>query len=73
MRSDRDCQLKTPSCLEEDTTSYGSQDVVFVFASAPFGIKREAGHFERVGDSFAGVLNKQELGPAIEKLGKAMG
>jgi DNA primase len=39
-----------------------------------FHIANVLRRFERVGDLFAGVLNKsQELGPAIEKLGKAMG
>ena len=39
-----------------------------------FHIANVLRRFERVGDLFAGVLNKpQELGPALEKLGKAMG
>jgi bifunctional non-homologous end joining protein LigD len=39
-----------------------------------FHIANVLRRFERVGDLFAGVLNKpQELGPAIERLGKAMG
>jgi bifunctional non-homologous end joining protein LigD len=39
-----------------------------------FHIANVLRRFERVGDLFAGVLSKpQELGPAIEKLGKVMG
>jgi bifunctional non-homologous end joining protein LigD len=39
-----------------------------------FHIANVLRRFERVGDLFAGVLNKpQELGPALERLGKAMG
>ena len=39
-----------------------------------FHIANVLRRFDRVGDLFAGVLNKpQELGPALEKLGKAMG
>jgi bifunctional non-homologous end joining protein LigD len=38
-----------------------------------FHIANVLRRFERVGDLFAGVLNKpQELGPALERLGKAM-
>jgi bifunctional non-homologous end joining protein LigD len=39
-----------------------------------FHIANVLRRFERVGDLFGGVLNKpQELGPALERLGKAMG
>jgi bifunctional non-homologous end joining protein LigD len=39
-----------------------------------FHIANVLRRFERVGDLFAGVLSKpQELGPALEKLGKVMG
>jgi DNA primase len=38
-----------------------------------FHIANVLRRFERVGDLFAGVLNKpQELGPALERLGNAM-
>jgi bifunctional non-homologous end joining protein LigD len=49
-------------------------EVVPGLKPAQFHIANVLRRFERVGDLFAGVLNKpQELGPAIEKLGKAMG
>jgi bifunctional non-homologous end joining protein LigD len=49
-------------------------EVVPGLKPAQFHIANVLRRFERVGDLFAGVLNKpQELGPALERLGKAMG
>src|SRR5690242_7413996 len=50
------------------------EEVVPGLKPQQFHIANVLRRFERVGDLFAGVLNKpQELGPALEKLGKAMG
>jgi bifunctional non-homologous end joining protein LigD len=50
------------------------EEVVPGLKPSQFHIANVLRRFERVGDLFAGVLNKpQELGPAIEKLGKVMG
>lgn len=50
------------------------EEVVPGLKPAQFHIANVLRRFERVGDLFAGVLNKpQELGPALERLGKAMG
>ena len=50
------------------------EEVVPGLKPAQFHIANVLRRFERVGDLFAGVLKKpQELGPALEKLGKAMG
>jgi bifunctional non-homologous end joining protein LigD len=50
------------------------EEVVPGLKPAQFHIANVLRRFERVGDLFAGVLNKpQELGPAIEKLSKVMG
>jgi len=50
------------------------EEVVPGLKPQQFHIANVLRRFERVGDLFAGVLNKpQELGPAIEKLSKAMG
>jgi bifunctional non-homologous end joining protein LigD len=49
------------------------EEVVPGLKVAQFHIANVLRRFERVGDLFAGVLNKpQELGPALEKLSKAM-
>jgi bifunctional non-homologous end joining protein LigD len=49
------------------------EEVVPGLKPPQFHIANVLRRFERVGDLFAGVLNKpQELGPALEKLGKAM-
>jgi bifunctional non-homologous end joining protein LigD len=49
-------------------------EVVPGLKPAQFHIANVLRRFERVGDLFAGVLNKpQELGPALEKLSAAMG
>jgi bifunctional non-homologous end joining protein LigD len=49
-------------------------EVVSGLKPAQFHIANVLRRFERVGDLFAGVLNKpQELGAALERLGKAMG
>ena len=49
-------------------------EVVPGLKPAQFHIANVLRRFERVGDLFAGVLSKpQELGPALERLGKAMG
>jgi bifunctional non-homologous end joining protein LigD len=50
------------------------EEVVPGLKPSQFHIANVLRRFDRVGDLFAGVLNKpQELGPALEKLGKAMG
>ena len=50
------------------------EEVVPGLKPSQFHIANVLRRFERVGDLFSGVLNKpQELGPAIEKLGKVMG
>jgi bifunctional non-homologous end joining protein LigD len=50
------------------------EEVVPGLKPAQFHIANVLRRFERVGDLFAGVLNKpQELGPALEKLSAAMG
>jgi len=50
------------------------EEVVPGLKPSQFHIANVLRRFERVGDLFAGVLNKpQELGPAIERLGKVMG
>jgi bifunctional non-homologous end joining protein LigD len=50
------------------------EEVVPGLKPQQFHIANVLRRFERVGDLFAGVLNKpQELGPAIEKLSKVMG
>ena len=49
------------------------EEVVPGLKPSQFHIANVLRRFERVGDLFAGVLNKpQELGPALEKLGEAM-
>ena len=49
------------------------EEVVPGLKPAQFHIANVLRRFERVGDLFAGVLKRpQELGPALEKLGKAM-
>jgi bifunctional non-homologous end joining protein LigD len=49
------------------------EEVVPGLKPAQFHIANVLRRFERVGDLFAGVLNKsQELGPALEKLSEAM-
>ncbi len=50
------------------------EEVVPGLKPSQFHIANVLRRFERVGDLFSGVLKKpQELGPALEKLGKAMG
>jgi bifunctional non-homologous end joining protein LigD len=50
------------------------EEVVAGLKPQQFHIANVLRRFERVGDLFSGVLNKpQELGPALERLGKAMG
>ena len=50
------------------------EEVVPGLKPSQFHIANVLRRFERVGDLFAGVLKKpQELGPALEKLSKAMG
>ncbi|HET9837904.1 MAG TPA: DNA ligase D [Candidatus Angelobacter sp.] len=50
------------------------EEVVPGLKPAQFHIANVLRRFERAGDLFAGVLKKpQELGPALEKMGKAMG
>jgi bifunctional non-homologous end joining protein LigD len=50
------------------------EEVVPGLKPAQFHIANVLRRFERVGDLFSGVLKKpQELGPALERLGKAMG
>jgi len=50
------------------------EEVVPGLKPAQFHIANVLRRFERVGDLFAGVLKKpQELGPALEKMGKEMG
>jgi bifunctional non-homologous end joining protein LigD len=50
------------------------EEVVPGLKPQQFHIANVLRRFERVGDLFAGVLNKpQELGPVLEKLSKAMG
>jgi bifunctional non-homologous end joining protein LigD len=50
------------------------EEIVPGLKPSQFHIANVLRRFERVGDLFAGVLKKpQELGPALERLGKAMG
>jgi len=50
------------------------EEVALGLKPSQFHIANVLRRFERVGDLFSGVLQKpQELGPALEKMGKAMG